>query len=148
MPIVRKGNGGQMINKTLLTRDLIADEGMRLKTYTCTAGKLTIGVGRNLDDNGISVDEAHLMLQNDIDIVCAQLDNKLPWWRDMTEVRQRVLANMCFNMGIGTLLKFINTLEAMKHGQYDKAADGMLKSLWAKQVGNRAKRLARQMKEG
>lgn len=137
-----------MINKTLLTRDLIADEGMRLKTYTCTAGKLTIGVGRNLDDNGISVDEAHLMLQNDIDIVCAQLDNKLPWWRDMTEVRQRVLANMCFNMGIGTLLKFINTLEAMKHGQYDKAADGMLKSLWAKQVGNRAKRLARQMKEG
>lgn len=136
------------MNKSILTRDLIADEGMRLKPYLCPAKKLTIGVGRNLDDNGISVDEATMMLENDIDVVMAQLDHKLPWWRDMTEPRQRVLANMCFNLGITRLLKFINTLEAMKHGQYDKAASGMLDSLWAKQVGKRAIRLAKQMREG
>lgn len=137
-----------MINKSLLTRDLIADEGMKLKPYKDTVGKLTVGVGRNLDDNGISVDEATFMLQNDIDVVMAQLDHNLAWWRDMTEPRQRVLANMCFNLGITRLLGFINTLEAMKHGQYDKAASGMLDSLWAKQVGKRAIRLAKQMREG
>lgn len=135
-----------------LTSELIVDEALKLKPYHCTAGKLTIGIGRNLEDVGISTDEARYLLKNDIDRVCAQLDAALPWWRTMSERRQRVLANMCFNMGIGNstrgLLSFRNTLASMQRGDYRAAARGMRDSSWAKQVGARAERLAKMMEEG
>lgn len=131
-----------------LTAELIVDEAMKLKPYHCTAGKLTIGVGRNLDDVGISPDEARYLLKNDIQRVCGELDAALPWWGKLSERRQRVLANMAFNLGIKGLLGFKNTLAAMQQGRYEDAANGMLASLWAKQVGNRAVRLAKMMREG
>lgn len=135
-----------------LTAELIVDEALKLKPYHCTAGKLTIGIGRNLDDVGISPDEARYLLKNDIDRVCSQLDAALPWWRTMSERRQRVLANMCFNMGIGNstkgLLSFRNTLASMQRGDYRAAARGMRDSAWAKQVGARSERLAKMMEEG
>lgn len=136
------------MNQTELIKELKRDEGVRLKPYQCTAGKTTIGVGRNLDDRGITEHEADYLLLNDIELVTVQLDKSIPWWRDLSDARQRVLANMCFNLGISGLLYFKNTLAAMKAGKYDDAADGMLKSLWAKQVGQRAIRLAKMMREG
>jgi lysozyme len=86
-------------------------------------------------------------LANDIRDVEVQLDKHLPWWREMNDVRQNVLANMCF-MGIGKLLGFKNTLAFMQAKRYDAAAVGMLDSLWAKQVGQRAVRLATMMRTG
>lgn len=139
--------GGDM-NPALMRVELIRDEGIRLRPYRCTAGKLTIGVGRNLEDVGISVEEANHMLDADIDRAAAALDKALPWWRDLSEARQRVLLNMCFNLGIGSLLGFKNTLAAIKAGRYEDAATGMLASKWAGQVGDRAKRLAAMMKTG
>lgn len=136
------------MNQTELIKELKRDEGVRLKPYQCTAGKTTIGVGRNLDDRGITEHEADHLLLNDIELVTVHLDKHIPWWRDMSDARQRVLANMCFNLGISGLLYFKNTLASMKAGKYNDAADGMLKSLWAKQVGNRAVRLAKMMREG
>lgn len=136
------------MNQTELIKELKRDEGVRLKPYQCTAGKTTIGVGRNLDDRGITEHEADYLLLNDIELVTVQLDKSIPWWRTMSDARQRVLANMCFNLGISGLLYFKNTLVAMKAGKYDDAAEGMLKSLWAKQVGQRAVRLAKMMREG
>ena len=127
------------MNEELLRQDLIRDEGLRLKPYRCTAGKLSIGVGRNLDDVGISKSEAEYMLHNDILNVQIELDRNLPWWRKMSEARQLVLANMAFNMGIQTLLGFKNTLSAMERGDYAAAAVGMGSSKWAVQVG-RARR--------
>lgn len=123
------------------------DEGRRARVYTDTVGKLTVGVGRNITDRDFSQDEIDLMLNNDIRLVEQALDRSLPWWRQMNDARQNVLANMCF-MGIGTLLTFVNTLKAMKEGRYADAAVGMLDSKWAGQVGARADRLAKIMREG
>ena len=131
----------------ILKEELIRDEGLRLKPYTDTVGKTTIGVGRNLTDNGISHEEAMILLDNDIETHIALLDSKVPWWRDMSPVRQRVLANMAFNMG-NALFSFVNTLSAMERGYYEKAAYGMENSKWAGQVGVRAKRLIKMMEEG
>lgn len=136
------------MNRDDLRSMLVLHEGLRLKPYKCTAGKVTIGVGRNLDDRGITQAEAFALLENDIDEVCRELDQVWPWWRQMTDARQQVLADMCFNLGLGRLKGFVNTIAAMKAGEYDKAADGMLASLWASQVGTRAQRLARMMREG
>jgi lysozyme len=131
-----------------LLAELKRDEGVRLKPYTDTVGKLTIGVGRNLTDVGISDDECTALLQNDIAKVLAQLDRSLPWWRKLDPVRQRVLVNMAFNMGMTGLLTFKNTLAAVQSGSYAAAAAGMLASKWATQVGARAERLADMMRTG
>lgn len=136
------------MNEELLRQDLIRDEGLRLKPYRCTAGKLSIGVGRNLEDVGISKSEAEYLLHNDILNVQIDLDRKLPWWRAMSEARQLVLANMAFNLGISSLLGFKNTLGAMERGDYEAAAVGMGASKWAVQVGPRATRLIKMMREG
>jgi len=130
-----------------LRQELIRDEGLRLMPYTDTVGKLTIGVGRNLTDKGISPDEAQMLLDADIKEHLKLLDDNLEWWRTMSENRQRVIANLCFNMGKG-LFSFVNTLAAMKRGDYEAAADGMAQSKWAIQVGPRASRLIQAMREG
>ena len=135
------------MNLERLKAQLTIDEGRKERVYTDTVGKLTVGVGRNISDRAFSDDEIDLMLANDIKLVEQALDRNLPWWRQMNDARQNVLANMCF-MGIGTLLGFVNTLAAMKEGRYEDAAKGMLASKWATQVGNRAKRLAEVMRTG
>lgn len=128
-----------------------ADEGFRSAVYLDSLGYSTIGIGRLVDKRrggGISRDEAIYLLANDLKKVDADLDRALPWWRQMNEPRRRVLRNMCFNMGLGTLLTFKNTLAAMKAGDYRKAAAGMLASKWATQVKGRAMRLAKTMETG
>lgn len=136
------------MDRSLLTKELERDEGLRTKPYVDTVGKTTIGVGRNLTDRGISSDEAYYLLDSDITLVIADLNRSLPWWSTLTDPRQRVLANMCFNMGIGGLLTFTNTLSLIKSGAYEAAATEMLKSKWATQVGARADRLAEMMRIG
>ena len=136
------------MNRERLKKALVRHEGLRLKTYRCTAGKLTIGVGRNLDDVGISEAEAMVLLEGDIDAVIKGLDYALPWWTSLDDARREVLANMAFNLGLKTLLTFKNTLAAIQAGRYKEAAERMLQSKWASQVGNRAKELAAQMETG
>ncbi|PRG76124.1 lysozyme [Burkholderia multivorans] len=134
-------------DRSVLMAELTRDEGRRLKPYVDTVGKTTIGVGRNLTDVGISDAECDTMLSNDVDRTVAGLDRNLSWWRQLDTVRQRVVVNMAFNMQAG-LLTFVNTLAAMKRGDYAAAADGMLASKWATQVGARATRLAAMMRSG
>ena len=131
-----------------MKKELIRDEGLRLKPYRCPAGKLTIGVGRNLEDTGITELEAEMLLAYDIERFGYQLDRAIPWWRRLDDVRQRVLLNMAFNMGVARLMEFKNTLESVKAGKWKDAAAGMLQSRWASQVGARAGRLARMMETG
>lgn len=130
-----------------LVAELKRDEGVRLRPYFDTVGKTTIGVGRNLADGGISQSECELLLQNDIARTIRWLDRNLPWWRALNAVRQRVLIHMAFNLG-GNLLTFINTLAAIQHSDYEAAANEMLASKWATQVGQRALRLANAMRTG
>ena len=129
-----------------LVEQLLADEGLRLKPYKDTVGKLTIGVGRNLDDRGISEVEAKYLLVNDIKIAEADLTRHAPWWWQMDEKRQKALVNMCFNLGWPRLSKFEKMLEALKDKDYDTAAAEALDSTWATQVGDRAKRIAKVFK--
>ena len=136
------------MDKTKLITDLSIDEGIKLFPYTDTVGKTSIGTGRNLTDRGISQAESNFMLSNDINMVVTQLNKSLPWWVTLSEPRQRVLCNMCFNLGISKLLSFANTLSFIKTGDYEHAAQEMLNSTWAKQVGKRAQRLAQIMREG
>jgi len=127
-------------------------EDIVLKPYLDTVGKTSIGVGRNLDDVGISKEEARILLHNDIRRAKADLDRALPWWRSLDPVRQKVMIDMCFNMGIGNdskgLLSFKNTLKFIQQGEWVKAATNMESSKWARQVGNRSVRLARMMRTG
>lgn len=127
---------------------LALEEGDKPKPYTDTKGKLTIGIGRNLTDVGLFPDEIQYLLENDLKRVYAALDAKLPWWRNLDPVRQIVMADLCFNMGIDTLLEFHNTLSFIQAGDYNSAANGMLASLWASQVGHRATALAQMMRSG
>ena len=132
-----------------LKEQLIRDEGIRLKPYKDTLGKLTIGVGRNLDDKGITREEAMTLLWNDIAECEAQIEKRLPWAKELDFVRYCVLVNMCFNMGIGDLIsKNPKGLAAMEAGDYALAAREMLDGNWKEQVGDRAYRLARQMETG
>ena len=128
---------------------LVRHEGLRLKPYRCTAGKLTIGIGRNLDDCGISQSESYVMLINDIMNCEMQLQQKIPdIYNGLDEVRKSVLLNMCFNLGISGLLGFKNTLAFVKAGDWERAANNMLVSRWAKQVGRRAIELSELMRKG
>lgn len=122
-------------------------EGLRLKPYRCTAGKLTIGYGRNLQDIGISEEEAEAMLRADIDRCKKQLET-IPWFKKLCDARQAVLIDMCFNLGFDGLMKFRRTLLFIENQNYKSAAAEMLNSRWANQVGSRALRLSRMMKTG
>jgi lysozyme len=125
-----------------LAEELIRSEALRLKPYRCTAGKLTIGVGRNIEENGITRDEAIYLLNNDIERCEARL-NKLPWYVKLNRPRQEAMIRMVFNLGLTRFFKFRKMILAMKHEDWDMAACQALDSLWARQVGKRAMRIAR-----
>ena len=135
-------------NRELLVYELSRDEDVRTKPYKDSVGKLTIGVGRNLDDKGLSKAEINILLNNDINGCESDLDREMPWWRQLSDNRQRVLLNMCFNLGIPRLKGFKSMLRDIQNGLYDQAAVEMIDSLWARQVGGRAVRLAKLMKNG
>ena len=122
-------------------------EGLRFKPYKDTVGKLTIGYGRNLDDNGITLAEAEQMLSNDIQNCYAEC-LKLPCWNKLNEARQAVLLDMCFNLGITRMKTFKKMLAALEVGAYNRAAKEMLDSKWAFQVKSRATELADIMSKG
>ncbi len=132
---------------TLVER-LIKHEGLRLRPYTCPAGKLTIGVGRNLEDRGITEEEAMMMLQNDMLACRKECYANFHWYGEMDELRQEVILEMCFNLGIARLKGFKKMLKACELKNYTLASQEMLTSLWARQVGQRAKNLAKIMEKG
>lgn len=136
-----------MIKLKSIEEQLILHEGMKLKPYRCPAGKLTIGVGRNLEDKGLSKQEALFLLRRDIAEITNEL-RKYPWFKTLDMVRQKVLIDMAFNLGINGLLSFKKMLSYLKAGDYEKAADEMVNSRWYGQVGDRSKRLVKMMRTG
>tara|TARA_R110000744_G_scaffold105351_2_gene201306 strand:- start:1248 stop:1691 length:444 start_codon:yes stop_codon:yes gene_type:complete len=121
-----------------LKEHLIEFEGLKLKPYKCTAGKTTIGIGRNLDDMGISEDEALILLDNDIKNVLEEVMALFPWVDDLPPRASMVVIDLGFNMGVPTLSTFRNMLECLKQKDWDGAAKNLLDSKYAKQVGRRA----------
>lgn len=113
-------------------------EGLSNVLYKCTSNKVSIGYGRNLEDVGISKDEAEYLLKNDIDIALDEVSEHfdIP---NLPEPAQIVLVDMCFNMGISRLLNFRNMIKAMEQDDWDKAADELLDSKYAAQTKRRAR---------
>jgi len=127
---------------------LPVDEGVRTKPYRDTVGKLTIGVGRNLDDRGLLPDEIDLLLRNDIAQADKDARSLVPSFDSLSERRKAVLVNMAFNLGRTRLSGFVNFLGAIADKEWREAESAMMNSKWAIQVGQRAIRLSTMMREG
>jgi len=130
-----------------LSQQLVAFEGLRTKVYTCPAGKLTIGVGRNLEARGISKQEAFYLLDNDIASCKKACSRSIPAFKFLSPQRQNVLIDMAFNLGSIGLLGFSKMITCLSKGNFVGASQEMLDSKWAKQVGNRAVKLSKMMAE-
>ncbi len=127
---------------------LIRFEGLRLKPYQDSAGKLTIGAGRCLDTRGISEEEAMHLLANDIVSTYRELGERVALFNHLDDVRQLALVSMAFNLGVDGLLGFKNLLAALLLKHYDLAAEAALDSKWARQVGHRAVETAEMLRTG
>lgn len=136
------------MDRERLIEELKRDEGVELKAYQDTEGIWTIGIGRNLQDVGVSMDEAEYMLANDIDVAVGELQRTFDWFEGLSDARQRVCINMCFNLGLTRLLGFKKFLAAMAVGDWETAGVEMLDSKWSRQVGARSTRLKDLLLEG
>jgi lysozyme len=156
-------------DKSKLIEKLIVHEGLRLQVYKDTLGIDTIGIGRNLEDRGISKEEldeldiptidhiyeygiteadAMALAENDVQIVEEELLRAHPCVDRLDSVRQLILVDMAFNMGVPRLCKFKNMWAAVHENKFDVAAKEMLDSRWANQVKSRATKLAHAMHTG
>lgn len=134
---------------------LAYDEGIRLNAYRDTMGILTVGIGHNLEsDPAGEILKRHLNVGDKItEIECQKLfnrdkthvyhdlDENIKDWSKYAVKYQFILVNMCFNMGINRLLKWANTISAMRRDDHEAVIAGIMNSRYAKQVPNRAKRL-------
>jgi len=136
----------KQIYNSLLKKQIELHEGLRLKPYKCPAGKLTIGIGRNIDDNGITKDEAFYLLDNDLQ-ECEKSCRDLNWYSELSDTRKCVIIELCFNIGFAGLKKFKKMIEAIERKDWTVAAYEMLDSEWAVQVGKRAQTMAEQFRK-
>ena len=136
-----------MVREKLLDM-LTLHEGLELKPYKCTSDKLTIGIGRNIEDIGITEEEARYLLQNDVDRVLKEVEH-WTFLEKLDEVRQAAILDMVFNMGVSRFNAntWVKTFAAIQDEDWEKAANEMLDSKWAKQVYNRAKRLMNRLRD-
>jgi lysozyme len=130
-------------------KDLILKhENYKQFAYTDTTGHVTIGIGRNLTENGISLNEALYMLDDDIQYFSSKLSHVYPAFDTLCEPRQIVLIDMCFNLGINGLLEFKDMLAALSDCNYSAAADAMKASKWYEQTGQRGEQDEQIMRTG
>jgi len=117
------------------------DEGYRQHPYKCTAGRTTIGYGRNLDDKGISLTEAENLLKEDLSECVADLYVSMRRYTDFPENIQAVLINMRFQLGYSGFRSFTKMIKAFNNRDYVQAIKEMIDSKWYHQTWNRAERL-------
>ncbi len=132
---------------SICEQQLPVDEGVRPMPYHDSLGLLSIGIGRNLA-KGLSQDEIALLFKNDLDAAARDAASLVPSFHILSEVRKAVICNMVFNMGKARVSAFVQMLGAIADEDFNKAADQMLASKWATQVGSRAIRLAKMMRDG
>jgi|TARA_S200002703_G_scaffold77077_1_gene66513 lysozyme len=133
------------MNQDKIKDMLVRHEGLRLHAYKCSEGFLTLGVGRNLDANGISEDEAMYMLDNDIKRVTKNLENVWGVYRTFPEKARMVCIDMSFQMGISGFMNFRQTRELMEMGSWLEASEELLRSKYAIQTPSRALYNSRQL---
>lgn len=124
---------------TELSNHIKEYEGFSRLVYECTSGYATIGYGRNVEQVGISKDEADVMLNNDIAQCLKELRGIMNRFDELPDKAQLVLVDMCYNLGLSKLLNFENMLDAIDAGNWAKASEELLDSRYAKQVKRRAR---------
>ena len=130
--------------RSLLTQH----EQFRQFPYNDQTGHLTIGIGRNLTDRGISQTDAFALLDDDISYFYSRLKSACNYFDALDDNRKIALVDMCFNLGVNGFLGFHDMQSAMERGDYEMAAQEMLDSKWATQVGERAITLANIVRTG
>lgn len=136
------------MNKELI-EDIKRDEGFVSHVYKDHLGFYTIGYGFLVDERrggGLSKAECEFILRNRLQIIFSKLNREIPWWNRLSDTQQRGIANMAYQLGVNGLLRFKKTLEHMKQGRYEEAAQEALNSRWAKQTPDRAKRVVAMLK--
>ncbi len=121
-------------------------EGIRLKPYKDSANKLTIGVGRNLEDRGISEYEANFLLDNDIKMIIDQANEQFYWFDELSRVRKDVILSMIFNLGLHGFMEFKRMIIAVSRNDFELASKEMINSQWSADVGKRAYELSEMMR--
>ena len=133
----------------MITEEYIKNnEGLRLKAYECSAGKLTIGYGRNIEDRGITQDEADMIFENDLIIVADELREIFDMFDDLSYNRKKCLMDMMFNLGKTRFKRFKKTIKAVRDGDYQEAAIQILDSAYARQLPRRSGNNAMLMRVG
>jgi lysozyme len=127
-----------------LINEIVFEEGFKSKPYEDTRGVLTIGYGTNIEQ-GITRDMAKAMLEVDLKAKIEELTEAKPFIADLPSKQQRVIFNMCYQLGVRGLLNFKKMWEALEGGDYGRASIEMIDSKWHKQTPNRAERLAEMM---
>lgn len=122
-------------------------EGVRNFPYEDSVGILTIGVGRNLEERGLTDEEVEHLLHTDANNAIEDA-RSFDYWNSLNPARRIVLADMCFNLGITRFKGFVKTNIALHAGDYETAADEMVDSRWYRQTGRRSKRLVKAMRTG
>ena len=134
-----------------LTEMLRRHEGVETHAYKCTSGKITLGCGRNIDPDGgigLSDDEIEYLLQNDTARCAEELGREFPWFSGLDQIRADAMIDLCFNIGITSLRKFVNANAAMARDDYNEASAQYYQSKWASQVGDRAIEICAMIKTG
>lgn len=129
------------MNRNRLMRTLERHEGFRSDPYRCTSGKLTIGIGWNIEDVPMRYSEARFRLRNDVDECVDDLRKLLKNFDDLPEMIQEVLVNMRFQLGGGGLRGFSNMLGAVRGWDFERMKKEMKDSAWYRQTTNRAEEL-------
>ena len=152
-----------MISKEFMkeiAEKLTLEEGYASHIYKCPAGYNTVGIGHNIDANPLPMDVLKLLFEKKVDEaietlfnrdvlkVVAQLERYFPWWGTQPDNIRLFMIDFVFNVGIGTARKFKNTMKYLQREQYERAAEGLLNSRYARQVPNRAKRNAELIRLG
>jgi len=144
---------GQARNKMTdkIVKLLRLHEGVKSHAYKCTANKITVGVGRNIDPEGglgLSDDEIDYLLTNDVNRVIKELGKAFPWFSSLDEARRDAMIDICFNLGMPRLKGFAKALSAMASEDYETAAYEFSDSAWYKQVGKRAQTIVDMIRFG
>lgn len=137
------------MDKQALSNDLVQDEGFVSSCYDDSLGYKTIGIGRLIDKRkggGITLDEAMYLLNNDIDRKYSDISERWPKFKQLSEIRQRAVVNMCFQLGVDGFLNFKKAIKAMEIGNFDRAALELSDSKWFIQTPNRARRICAMIK--
>jgi len=144
------------MNKDLLRQELAEDEGCKYEIYLDHLGLPTFGIGHLITEDDpeygqevgttVTQERVQAVFNRDIAVTLEDCFRLYSGFSELPEEVQRIVANMCFNLGYPRLSKFKGMKAAVEEADWNRAADEMVDSKWYQQVPNRARRLEKRMR--